>query len=211
MLKPLLTGLSCFLAICTMAQTIGNTDGVSVPASALTPFTSSRISDLKVRPEGFTRVVISWQPVDSSSDYFVIERSVNLQAFETVAVLHWVRSEKRMEWQDENPRQGTAIYRIKAILKDGSQQLAGITSTVQRGSSAEFKIYPNPAQEVLFIRADFPSDITFLDANGKTRMTMANITGLHLVNLQTLEKGVYLVRVFNRTLSTLSIERIIKN
>ena len=94
MLKPLLTGLSCFLAICTMAQTIGNTDGMSVPASALTPFTSSRISDLKVRPEGFTRVVISWQPVDSSSDYFVIERSVNLQAFETVAVLHWVRDRK---------------------------------------------------------------------------------------------------------------------
>lgn len=207
MRKPLLTSLGCLLAAMCIAQ------NGAYEAERLSPFpyTSGYISQLAVQEEGYGKVSLSWSSEDTANDYFIIERSRNLQPFETVAVLHLAKHEKHVEWQDESPRQAGVVYRIKVIRKDGSQFLAGITTAPGNNGGSDFKVYPNPTQDILFVRAEFPSDITLLDANGKPRLVMPNLTGLHVVNLQALEKGVYIIRVYNRIMSTLSTERIIKN
>lgn len=212
MLKPLLTGMGLLLFVAhVFAQGTEAERPGAVSRTPQTPYTSSYIADLSVRNEGYNNVVLSWVSVDSSNDYFVIERSCNMQPFEAVAVLHLGKRERNMEWRDESRRQGGVVYRLKVIFKDGSQAMAGLTSVIQSNGSADVKIYPNPAQDVLFIRLEFPSDITLYDGNGKPRSSLMNCSGLQIVNLHSLEKGVYVIRVYNRVLSTLSTERIIKN
>ena len=71
--------------------------------------------------------------------------------------------------------------------------------------------YPNPVDQVLIIRSEYPVDLTIMDANGKARITVSNTSGLQLLNLASLEKGAYLIRVFNRSQNTSQLERLIKN
>ena len=82
---------------------------------------------------------------------------------------------------------------------------------VQIAGDISFKFYPNPVDNILIIRSENPLDIQIIDATGKTRLSQANLQGLQTINVSTLEKGIYILRVNNRLANTIVQERLVKN
>ena len=74
-----------------------------------------------------------------------------------------------------------------------------------------FKFYPNPVDHVLIIRSDAPLDVMISDANGRLRISETRVQGLHTINVSSLEKGVYLLRIVNKLTNMLTQEKLMKN
>lgn len=157
-----------------------------------------------------SRILLHWVSSDSVNEFFTIERSSNQRDFEIMAVLHVPSPGAEMEWSDESPLPGKLVYRLKTTQKNGNHSF-GASIEVLIDNRNSLRIYPNPVDNVLIIRSEYPVDLTILDANGKLRLAAPNITGLQLVNVESLEKGIYLLRTYNRILNTLTTDRLIKN
>ncbi|RYY15133.1 MAG: T9SS type A sorting domain-containing protein [Chitinophagaceae bacterium] len=158
-----------------------------------------------------SRVVLNWRIADSTlTDFFSIERSCNSKDFEVVAVLKLAQLSKWFEWVDESPAKGKNVYRIRCSAKDNRQYYSKPLH-VQIAGDISFKFYPNPVDNILIIRSENPLDIQIIDAAGKMRLSQANLQGLQTINVSTLEKGIYILRLNNRLANTIVQERLIKN
>ncbi|MFM2146252.1 MAG: hypothetical protein RL732_1088 [Bacteroidota bacterium] len=208
MLKTLLTHLCVLLGYCALAQNPINGQLFEIQSSE-TGFTPS-IKQFEARPTGSSKIQLSWTVSDSLLEFITVERAANGKPFETVAVLRTMAGKTNMDWQDDAPLPGRNNYRLRCSLRGGQQILGAMTTTViaERNS---FRFYPNPVDQVLIIRSEYPVDLTILDAQGKARITVSNTSGLQLLNVAALEKGAYLIRVFNRSQNTSQLERLIKN
>lgn len=209
MFKTLLTSFCCACVCLCQAQVAGFGELMDMQGT-IANAGSTQLSQFTATIKPGSRVLLNWYSTDSLNDFFTIERSCNQKPFETVAVLKVPAGHALMDWQDEMPQAGRNVYRIKATLKNGETIFGGMTSVVMAGS-IHFRFYPNPADNILILRSEYASDITVIDANGKTRVSLSGVSGLQLLNVATLEKGVYLLRVYNRVLNTLTQDRFVKN
>ncbi|MBL0135205.1 MAG: T9SS type A sorting domain-containing protein [Chitinophagaceae bacterium] len=171
--------------------------------------TSSLVISLTATVKDNSKVKISWKPGTIRSEFYSIERSVNGAAFETIGVIKQT-SEAVIDWQDELPVAGKDQYRIRCTLGDGSQRYSATTSAIIAGNIS-FRFYPNPVDNVLIVRSENPVDIVIIDGNGKTRISQNQLSGLQMINVSSLEKGIYLIRVYNRYLNTQIQDRLVKN
>jgi hypothetical protein len=63
----------------------------------------------------------------------------------------------------------------------------------------------------LIIRSEFAIDMQIVDANGKARITQNKLQGLQTLNVASLEKGMYILRISNLTTGMVTQERLLKN
>ncbi|HTE25478.1 T9SS type A sorting domain-containing protein [Flavitalea sp.] len=197
--------LSAFYCISQEAGVLLPDRGVNNPDS------SYYITDLVHIIKENSRVVLNWRLSDSSlTDFFSIERSCNSKEFEVVAVLKLAQISTWFEWVDESPAKGKNVYRIKCSAKD-NRQFYSKPLNVQIAGDISFKFYPNPVDNILIIRSENPLDIQIIDATGKMRLSQANLQGLQTINVSTLEKGIYILRLNNRLANTIVQERLVKN
>jgi hypothetical protein len=157
-----------------------------------------------------SKIILSWKITGSSAEFFTIERSNNNKEFEIIAVLKQLPANHKMEWIDEQPARGKNQYRIRCSLADGSLRYSKSVSVLVGGNIA-FRFYPNPADNILIIRSEQPIDFAIVDGNGKVRISQQQVSGLQLINVSTLEKGVYVLRVFNRQSNVLMQDKLVKN
>ena len=209
MLKTTLTCFARLLSLLGFAQSEYFPELFSLP-NVTNLKTSSYVNKIAVTEKNPSRVSLSWTSSDSVNEFFTIERSCNQRDFEIMAVLHVPSPGAEMEWTDESPLPGKLVYRLKTTQKNGNQ-IFGASTEVLIDNRNSLRIYPNPVDNVLIIRSEYPIDVSILDANGKLRLTAPNISGLQLVNVESLEKGIYLLRTYNRILNTLTVDRLIKN
>ena len=208
MLKTLLTHLCVLIGFCALAQSPKNGQLFEIQSSGASPSTSIR--QFEARPTGSGKIQLSWAVSDTLLEFITVERAANGKPFETVAVLRTMAGRENMDWQDDAPLPGRNNYRLRCSLR-GGQQIMGAMATSVIAERNSFRFYPNPVDQVLIIRSEYPVDLTIMDANGKARITVSNTSGLQLLNLASLEKGAYLIRVFNRSQNTSQLERLIKN
>ncbi|MHA4843026.1 T9SS type A sorting domain-containing protein [Flavitalea antarctica] len=201
----LILSLSAFLCLAQEA-------GSLLPERAVnSPDSSYYITDLVHIIKENTRVILNWRLADSSiTDFFSIERSCNSKEFEVVAVIKMAQVSQWFEWIDESPAKGKNIYRIKCSAKD-NRQFYSKPINVQIAGDISFKFYPNPVDNILIIRSDNPLDVQIIDGTGKMRLSQGNLQGLQTINVSTLEKGIYILRLNNRLANTIVQERLIKN
>lgn len=175
------------------------------------PDSSSVITDLVHLIRENSKVVLNWKLADTAlTDFFTIERSCNSKDYEVVAVIRLASKAQWFEWVDESPAKGRNIYRIRCASGDNQVIYSG-TIQVQIAGDISFKFYPNPVDNILIIRSDNPLDVHIVDATGKLRLSHSNVQGLQTINVSTLEKGIYLLRLQNRLANTTIQERLIKN
>ena len=171
----------------------------------------SIVSDLTSIVKENNRVMLSWKVKDSIvPEFFSVERCVNGKDFDIIAVIRLSKSNFKYEYVDESPVKGKSIYRIRCAWKEGAQ-LYSLPVTVQLTGDASFKFYPNPVDNILIIRSEAPLDVQILDASGKTRILLNQVQGLQTINVSTLEKGIYLLRVTNKRTNVISQDKLIKN
>jgi hypothetical protein len=99
---------------------------------------------------------------------------------------------------------GTAIF---ATPGSGCVLHTAVAPKLQSGIS----VYPNPTSDNLYIAnpANESVEITILSALGKTVKTLQSNQGVASVDLSDMPKGIYLVKVLNKTSKTTQINKVV--
>ena len=74
-----------------------------------------------------------------------------------------------------------------------------------------FRFYPNPVDNILIVRSEGALDVQVLDAAGKVRVSQSRLQGIQTINVSTLEKGIYYLRINNRSTGVVTQEKLLKN
>jgi hypothetical protein len=208
MKKGVLVYLLCLLMYVCTAQ---EQPTVSPLANHFPVDTSTFITDLFVNIIENARVVLSWkQPEDTSFTFAVIERSSGGRNFEVVAVLKQTDIKPENEWIDDAPAKGRSLYRVRFSGKNGQPAFSKVAETLIAGDIS-FRFYPNPVDNILIIRSEALLDVQIVDAVGKQRVSINNLQGLQTINVMSLEKGIYFLRINNHTTGLLTQEKLLKN
>lgn len=178
---------------------------VAVPDSAL------YLTDLVSVIKDNTKVILNWRIINNNTAEFVaVERSCNGRDFEVVAVLKQSSVGIWYEWIDDAPAKGRNLYRVRFAGKQGATQYSKTIPAIIAGDIA-FRFYPNPVDNILIIRSEFPIDVQILDGNGKVRIAHNKLQGLQTLHVAALEKGMYILRIHNLTTGIVNQERLLKN
>ena len=207
MFRILLSIYVSFLALASYSQS--PVDWQS-PSDVVLEDPNRVINDLTSRISENSKIILSWIVKGSLPDFFAIERSDNGKSFEVVSVLSNLSPQKIFQWTDDDPQKGRSFYRIRYSFTDGDSLYSKTLPVMIAGYTA-FKFYPNPVDHVLIIRTEAPLDVMISDANGRLRISETRVKGLHTINVASLEKGVYLMRVINKLTNVMSQEKLVKN
>ena len=173
--------------------------------------TSSSVTNLSLSIFENARVILNWkQPEDTSLTFAVIERSTGGRNFEVVAALKQTDIKPENEWIDEAPPKGRSLYRVRFSGKEGQPAYSKAVEALIAGDIS-FRFYPNPVDNILIIRSEAVLDIQIVDGVGKQRIALNNLQGLQTINVTSLEKGIYFLRINNHTTGVLTQEKLLKN
>ena len=178
-------------------------DTFTSPASS--PFTSfqSQVHDNK-------RISIQWAVRTDSADYFTVERSVEGKTFEAIGILKALDGMYKYEFSDEYPTRGQAFYRVRCTGKKGSESYSDPMTVILPGSTS-FRFYPNPADKLLIVRAEYPIELVITDGFGKQRISKTLAVGPQVIDVSFLEKGVYILRITDKTTGRQQFDKFLKN
>jgi hypothetical protein len=208
MKKGVLVYLLCLLMYVCTAQ---EEPTVSPLANHFPIDTSNFITDLSLNIIENARVILSWkQPEDTTFTFAVIERSSGGRNFEVVAVLKQTDIKPENEWIDDAPAKGRSLYRVRFSGKNGQPAFSKPAEATVAGDIS-FRFYPNPVDNILIIRSEALADIQIVDAVGKQRISINNLQGLQTLNVTSLEKGIYFLRINNHSTGLLTQEKLLKN
>jgi hypothetical protein len=197
--------LSSFICLAQGSSSVVPIAGISIVDS------STVLNELAGIVRDNAKVVLSWKRFVSNVQNFVmIERSCGGRDFEVVAVLKQPDSIRSLEWADDAPAKGRNIYRIRFTSEKGQSLYSNSVSTLIAGDIS-FRFYPNPVDNILIIRSESPLDIQIVDGTGKVRINQNRLQGLQTVNVSALEKGLYFLRINNRSTGVLTQEKLLKN
>jgi len=156
-------------------------------------------------------VTIEWKTSYSAEgDYFIVERSVDGLQYETLSAVKIKDSSSNHELLDNAPLSGSFFYRIKWISKSGRELYSKI-QLVNVLPDVDFKFYPNPTDKLLIIRTGHAIDVQILDASGASRLTKQIQAGIQIINVSSLEKGSYVLKVADRESNRVVSEQLLKN
>lgn len=208
MKKGILVYLLCLLMYVCTAQ---EEPTVTPMANHFPIDTSNFITDLSLNIIENARVILNWkQPEDTTFTFAVIERSSGGRNFEVVAVLKQTDIKPENEWIDDAPAKGRSLYRVRFSGKNGQPAFSKAAEATIAGDIS-FRFYPNPVDNILIIRSESLLDIQIVDAVGKQRISINNLQGLQTLNVMSLEKGIYFMRINNHTTGLLTQEKLLKN
>ena len=208
MKKGVLVYILCLLMLYVTAQ--DEATGFSA-ANVFTIDTTSIIADLSLSVRENSKIILSWkQPADTSFEFAVVERSSGGHEFEVVAVLKRSDMRPENEWIDDAPAKGRSLYRIRFSGKNG-QPLYSRAVPATIAGDISFRFYPNPVDNILIIRSEGILDIQIMYAVGKQRISHSRLQGLQTINVSGLEKGIYFLRVNNRSTGMIIQEKLLKN
>lgn len=208
MKKGILISCMCLCALFAFAQG----ESTKIPAAGFTTADSALfITDLSSVVRDNMKVVINWKNSNQfSPEFVVVERSSGGGDFEMVAVLKQPGQGASFEWTDDAPAKGRNLYRIRFDGEDRQPYYSKIVSALIAGDIS-FRFYPNPVDNILIIRSEGALDVQVLDANGKVRLSQNRLQGIQTINVSSLEKGFYFLRINNRSTGVITQEKILKN
>jgi hypothetical protein len=158
-----------------------------------------------------TSIELQWKSENNKEgDYFVVERSSDGLHYETVSVQAITDTSAAYTHLDNPPPSGSDFYRIKYISKTGNFFYSKPIE-VSLASDVDFKFYPNPADKLLIIRSGHSIDVEVLDGSGEIKLNKQLPAGLQIINVSSLEKGAYVLKVSDRQTNKVISEPLLKN
>ena len=200
--------LLLLISTCVFAQ--GRKASRKPPDTVVTEFSNPFIS-FQLQSRDSKKVFLQWvvQP-RMSADYFSVERNVDGKTYETIGVIKSVEISGKYEFTDEIPTRGNSLYRIRFTNKAGTNFYSDSIEVNIPGSTL-ISFYPNPVDNVLIVRSAFHADLLITDGLGTPRITRTIGVGPSIIDVSTLEKGVYLLRITDKITSQQQVEKILKN
>ncbi|HVM87349.1 MAG TPA: T9SS type A sorting domain-containing protein [Puia sp.] len=166
--------------------------------------------DFSYQIKDLNKVLLRWT-IDSSAtnDYFIVEHGKDTAHFETLGVLKRINAVYNYEIADNNALTGFNYYRMKCIDSTGQAIYSNILQ-VSAGKSG-FRFYPNPADKLLIIEAEHPSDLQIFNAQGSLLINKPLQNGVQIINVSSLEKGEYIIRAIDKINNKMILEHFLKN
>ena len=145
-----------------------------------------------------------------NNNYFVVERSKDHVNWEKLGIVKGAGNSntvKHYVYYDYKPHQGPSYYRLQQIDFDGSTTISKVVSLANNNSSFEVKIYPNPAKDLLTVESSEKADIEILSMAGKKMFAGEVSKGRNVLNLSTLQGGIYLIKII--TTDEIIVKRLV--
>jgi len=175
-----------------------------------------KLSSFEVIKQRNTSLIVWETTSEVNTDYFDVERSPNGQSFQRIdQVKSAGRSNDLKHYQtvDQNPFIGKNYYRLKMVDLDGKTEYSQIRSVEFSEPGRNFSIYPNPANEYIYIGSPEldgeQHTLELLNEQGKLLMTN-QVSASKKVDLNSLLPGLYIVRILNKEGKLIQSERFIK-
>jgi len=154
------------------------------------------------------KVSLRWQSnILPGESFFVLERSINGADFTAIGVIK-NNAPGAYEFIDDAPPKGKMYYRIK-ITAGQSFAYSPVVWTVLSGD-VSCKFYPNPVDKALIIRSEWPVDLQIADKFGKPLLSSRLPSGLKIVDVSSLEPGIYVITLFQKDANRLVTEKLVK-
>jgi len=205
--------LVLFCAHIGRAQQAGPVQPDSAADSVTAPGTSGATIFLEftATSNGSNRVMLKWD-TDSAADgnYFVIERSSDEMHYETIGVVRVVAGTDHYEIIDGAAPNGSDSYRIRYTARTGARVYSK-TMQLSLSGAVDFKFYPNPVDKLFIVRTDHTMDLEVIDAAGVVRLSKRLQAGIQVINVSSLEKGVYILRVTDKESNRAVSHQLVKN
>ncbi|MDG1158530.1 MAG: T9SS type A sorting domain-containing protein [Flavobacteriales bacterium] len=146
-------------------------------------------------------VVIRWETAsEKDSDYFVVERSTDLQNWSKVGEIEGAGTSdlhRIYVLKDEAPLYGESYYRLKQFDYNGQSETHA-PKTVLYYPEQDISVYPNPAKGRVLVEGlnDHVNRIELINARGQVAKTfMSSQEMKQELDLQALSPGMYTVQV----------------
>jgi hypothetical protein len=149
-------------------------------------------------------VNLNWtSEIESDFNNYEVQYSSNGKDFTTVASLPAQATSKNYSFQQNNPPQGKAYYRLRMVDIDGNLDYSKTIAMKLDCGKRQVFVYPNPVTDVLNINITNSQDNStrakLFDANGKLIYSNNMISGTNTVNMLNWPKGIYLLQLINTT------------
>ena len=208
----LLTSLAFFCClVCAAQQEMNTVDSAVNTQQASGAGKASVFIDFSAVVNDPGKVSLQWK-VDHAGegDYFIIERATEGNPYETIGAMRKEGNSDHYELTDMAPPNGTDLYRIRYTAQDGRIVFSKVLQ-VSLSGLVDFKFYPNPVDKLLIIRTAHMVDIEVIDAFGAIRLTRRLTAGIQVINISSLEKGVYVLRVADKESNRIISSQLLKN
>ncbi|MBC7902153.1 MAG: T9SS type A sorting domain-containing protein [Gemmatimonadaceae bacterium] len=165
-------------------------------------------SHLSVTLKEGGKAIVRWECVDGADEsFFAVERSNNGIDFSVIGI---IKSAGGVwgEFSDDSPFRGRSYYRIRSSCG----QRVFYSETVQTVISGDVscKFYPNPVDKALIVRTEFDVDIVIVDKYGKPVLNTHLSAGLRVVDVSTLNPGLYIITLYQKEINRQITEKLIK-
>lgn len=199
----------CLAMLITPLFLFAQDDAAATVDTFTSPVTSVFIS-FQTQVHDNKKIAIQWEVRTDSANYFTVERSVEGKVFEAIGILKATDGMYKYEFADEYPSRGQVFYRVRYTAKNGAETQSDPITVILPGSTA-FRFYPNPADNLLIVRSDYPIELMITDGFGKQRISKSLGTGPQVIDVSFLEKGVYILRITDKTSGRQQFEKFLKN
>jgi hypothetical protein len=143
------------------------------------------------------RVELNWATgSEKDNDYFIVERSDNLDSFKRIAKINGKGNSNSLEqynFTDINPGKGDVLYRLSQVDYDGRQEfLQTLTSNCEKPSQSSISPNPNNGHFLVFGTENL-EQISIYNSLGDL-VFQDNLSGtMNEINISALASGVYYV------------------
>jgi hypothetical protein len=199
----------CF--VCQAQQNPALADSVSDPALAPHAGGQPQFVNFSATIKDVNKVWLQWD-IDSAGngDYFIVERSSDDEHYETIGAVRETGAIGHYELVDAAPPNGSDFYRIKCSPPTGTPTYSK-SMPLNVSGKVDFKFYPNPVDKLFIVQTEHIIDLLVLDASGAIRFSKRLQPGIQVVNVSTLEKGVYVLRVTDKESNRAISQQLVKN
>lgn len=173
----------------------------------LTPGSGLPVTFINVAAENIDNetVEVNWSTAsEANNNYFEVQRSIDGIQWQPVGKVNSLtegNSTTQLDYElaDYHPLEGTSFYRIKQVDYNGEYDYSKIKSVVVKRAITDFVVYPNPANDILYVSADniLAKDIKIYNLMGQeitNQLVISNDIGKLTIDIDQLTTGVYLVK-----------------
>jgi hypothetical protein len=162
-----------------------------------------------------TTVNLGWQTqTEINAKEFVIQRFTGGGFVDVATIPAYNNSTgNSYTFTDINSFAGISQYRLKMVDRDGSFTYSGIRAVKgTNGAAADFTIFPNPASgnaRVMLPYVSGSTDVQLVDNTGRLlKIVTLNNSSSNIADFNNLQRGMYLVRVINKTSGEIYVKRL---
>lgn len=166
------------------------------------------IQNLSITVKENSKGLLRWKSDELPPEsFFAVERSNNGTDFNVVGVIKNTVTGS-YEFLDDAPSKGKIYYRIRLTSGTTSSHSEIISATVTADISCKF--YPNPVDKALIIRSESTVELQITDRFGKTLIADRLQAGLKVVDVSSLEPGIYVITLFQKETNRLITDKLVK-